>query len=165
MGTPKVGVTLKVSPGAWTAGVKLAVRWAVNGRVVSGATNSTFVPRGSDAGGHVTVSITGTKAGYAPLTTTSAGSRNVAKGTLVSSAPKIAGTAKAGKTLTVKMGSWSRGTVLAYRWYVNGHEVSRTSTYKVAASAKGKTVSVRVIGKMTGYTDVVRTSGGVKVHE
>src|SRR5690606_7689431 len=51
--------------------VTLSYRWSVGGIAVLGATSSTFVVRQSDVGKAVTVAVTGTKAGFLTVVSTS----------------------------------------------------------------------------------------------
>ncbi|MDF1488876.1 hypothetical protein [Tessaracoccus caeni] len=76
--------------------------------------------------------------------------------------PKISGTAKVGKTLTAKPGTWKpSGVKLGYQWYRDGKKISGAtkSTYKVSKSDKGKRITVKVTGSKSGYISVTKTSG------
>ncbi|MBA8813137.1 hypothetical protein [Frigoribacterium faeni] len=71
-GTVRVWSTLTATPGTWSPGpVGLSYQWNLNGVAVSGATGRTFILPKAAAGKKVTVSVTGTKAGYATVKTTS----------------------------------------------------------------------------------------------
>jgi hypothetical protein len=71
-GTAKVGSTLTAVPGTWgPAPVTLAYQWSVAGAPVVGATRKTFVLPSTASGKTVTVTVTGSKAGYAPVKRTS----------------------------------------------------------------------------------------------
>ncbi|MCR6688366.1 lamin tail domain-containing protein [Cellulomonas sp.] len=69
-GTPAVGHRLVVQRGAWTPGTTFSYAWFVDGKRVS--TSATFTPTSRHAGARVSVRVTGTRPGYAPLTRTSA---------------------------------------------------------------------------------------------
>ncbi len=71
-GKAKVGKKLAAKPGAWTSGTKLKYRWYVGGKSVKGATKSSFKVTRKYVGKKVTVKVTGSKAGYATVTRTSA---------------------------------------------------------------------------------------------
>jgi uncharacterized protein (DUF2141 family) len=67
--------TFTTTPGTWSVAGAYSYQWSVNGQPVSGATSSSFLfnpaqfdPFGSTAG--VTVQVTNSPAGYAPVTTT-----------------------------------------------------------------------------------------------
>lgn len=71
-GTPRVGRTLRASPGTWTSGTSLRYRWYANGKAISRATRSTYTPTRGTRGKRITVKVTATKSGYTSLTRTSA---------------------------------------------------------------------------------------------
>ena len=83
--------------------------------------------------------------------------------------PKISGTAKVGKVLTAKPGTWKPAPVnLSYQWYIKSGKKSTAisgatqSTLTVPASAKGKTITVTVKGAKVGYKSVSKTSKATK---
>jgi len=80
-------------------------------------------------------------------------------------AATIKGTAKVGKTLTAKTGTWSPKPTFSYRWYVNGKPVAKAthSTYKLKKSIVGKKVTVKITAKKSGYVTVIKTSASKKV--
>ncbi|MDY0912829.1 hypothetical protein [Rathayibacter festucae] len=72
-GTAKVGQTLTAVPGTWSpAPVALSYQWKRGGTAISGATSATYKAVSADAGKAITVTVTGTKAGYTTLSKTSA---------------------------------------------------------------------------------------------
>jgi hypothetical protein len=79
---------------------------------------------------------------------------------LTASTPKVSGTPKVGRRLSVKRGTWTSGTSFSYRWLANGRAVkgATRSTFVVPRSLKGKRISVRLTGRKSGYTTVTRTS-------
>ena len=71
-GTARVGSTVTAVPGTWgPAPVALAYQWKANGVVIIGATATTYKPVTADVGKTLTVTVTGTKAGYTTATRTS----------------------------------------------------------------------------------------------
>jgi hypothetical protein len=104
-----------------------------------------FAVENADAGAKWTV--TATKVGKKSLTKTPA--------------PKITGTAKVGKTLKAKAGTWKPSKVkLSYQWYRGDKKIKKAtkSTYKLTKSDKGKKIKVKVTGKKSGYKTVTKTS-------
>ncbi|MDR2486963.1 MAG: hypothetical protein LBD12_03280, partial [Clostridiales Family XIII bacterium] len=79
-------------------------------------------------------------------------------------APVVTGTAKVGKTLRAKAGSWDVGTKLTWQWYVGGKAVkgATKSTFKPKASDYGKKITVKVTAKKAGYKTAVKTSKSTK---
>ena len=79
--------------------------------------------------------------------------------------PKITGTVMVGKTLTAKPGTWAPGKPkFSYRWSANGKALKTGTKYKltVSTSLVGKSLSVRVTGKLTGFVSVTESSVGTK---
>jgi hypothetical protein len=74
--------------------------------------------------------------------------------------PKISGTAKVGKRLTAKPGTWTSGTRFSYQWYANGVAIKKAtkSTLTLKSAQKGKKITVKVTGKKSGYATVAKTA-------
>lgn len=79
IGTAKVGKKLTAKPGAWTAGVKLSYVWKANGKVIKGAKAPSLKLAKALRGKRLTVTVTGTKAGYVTKSVTSAKTKAVKK--------------------------------------------------------------------------------------
>ena len=162
-GTRAVGSTLAIVPRAWVpADAALTYQWTRNGTAIAGATKSTYRLVAADAGRTLAVTVTGTSAGFEPATISSAGTF-IQKVLTATPTPAISGAAKKGKTLTAKAGSWKPATVsLSYAWFRDGTAISGAadSTYKVRSADKGHRITVKVTGKKTGYTTVVKASFG-----
>jgi hypothetical protein len=78
-GTVKVGRTLKVVRGTWTAGTKFTYQWMRDGKAIRKATKVTYKLVKADAGKRISVKVTGTKAGYEPASSTSAKTKKTRK--------------------------------------------------------------------------------------
>ncbi len=156
-GAAQVGSALTVKTGSWgPAKVSLSYQWYRDGSAIKGATKSSYTPSASEVNAKLSVRVTGKLSGYDSLSRTSA-SVTVAKGTLIAKTPTITGTRKAGKTLTVKAGSWGPGKVaLSYQWYRGSTKIkgATKTSYKLTSKDKGKKVSVVVRGTKSGYTTV-----------
>ena len=74
--------------------------------------------------------------------------------------PKITGTAKVGKKLTAKAGTWSPKPTLSYQWYAGSSKIkgATKSTFKVTSKQKGKKITVKVTATKSGYQTVTKTS-------
>ena len=83
-------------------------------------------------------------------------------GATAKTAPTISGTAKVGKTLTAKAGTFSMAGKVSYQWLRNGAAISgaTASTYTLRSADQGKRISVRTTLKPTtpGYGHAVRSS-------
>ncbi|WP_369370388.1 hypothetical protein AB1046_16545 [Promicromonospora sp. Populi] len=155
-GTTKVGSILTAVPGTWSpTPTSYSYTWQVDGAAVTSATSSTFTVPASAVGKKITATVTGDRTHYATASRTSAPTATVAPGTFTAPQPKVSGTVKVGKTLTVSRGTWSPApSSVKYVWKANGATISTrtTNTFVVPASARGKRLTVTVTGSRTGYT-------------
>ncbi|MCJ1685415.1 hypothetical protein MT350_19840, partial [Rathayibacter sp. VKM Ac-2928] len=125
-GSGAVGDTLTAVPGTWgPQPVTLAYQWLNNGSPIDGATGPQYLVTDSDYyRGSITVQVTGTKAGYATASRTSA-AVTVTAGSLTNSVPTVTGSAAIGGTLTANPGNWGPEPVnLAYQWKRNGTAIA-----------------------------------------
>ncbi|WP_405373016.1 MULTISPECIES: hypothetical protein [unclassified Microbacterium] len=155
-GAAVVGSTVTAKPGSWTSGTVFGYQWFAGGKAIAGATRSTYKATPAVAGKALSVTMTGTKPGYAKASKTSKATTKVA----TAATPVIAGSAKVKAKLTVKPGKWTPGTTFSYQWYANGKAISAAtkSTYTPTATVKGKAVTVKVTGKKAGHTTVAKLS-------
>ena len=161
-GSAAVGSTLTASPGTWGPGsVTFAYQWVRGSTDIGGATSSTYALVGADAGAKISVRVTGSEAGYATASATSAQTATIAAGTLSEGTPTITGTPAVGSTLTAHAGTWGPGTVgFSYQWVRGGADIvgATSSTYTPVSADAGATISVRVTGSETGYATASVTS-------
>ncbi|WEK12542.1 MAG: peptidoglycan DD-metalloendopeptidase family protein [Candidatus Microbacterium phytovorans] len=160
-GTAKVGLTLTAKPGTWKPKATLKYQWYRGSVAISGATKSTYVLRGADAGKTLKVKVTGSKTGYTSVAKVSKSTRTVAKGTFSQTpTPTVSGTLKVGGTVTATTGTWKPAPTLKYQWYRDGVAITgaKSSSYKLSADDYGSAIKVRVAGTKTGYTTVAQTS-------
>ncbi|MDO9455554.1 M1 family aminopeptidase [Nocardioides sp.] len=157
-GTPQVDVVLTGAPGTWDEGTTLAYQWLADGTAVPGATGLTFTPGPAQVGQVLTFAVTGTKAGYATQTRTSAPTAAVAPGVLAATpTPTISGTPQVGVSLLAFSGDWD-ATTLAYQWFAGDAPVATGSVFTPTAAELGSVITVAVTGTKPGYTTVTRTS-------
>ena len=160
-GTAKVGLELTAVPGTWAPdGVALRYQWRRNGTAITGATAASYRLVAADLAATITVTVTGSKAGYTTVGTTSVKTAAVAKGTLTSTpTPTITGTRAVGRTLTAKPGTWApSGVTLRYQWFRGTIAITNATkaTYTVTTRDKGTKLTVRVRGSKAGYVTVYR---------
>ncbi|MFT2706912.1 hypothetical protein [Clavibacter zhangzhiyongii] len=73
VGVAKAGAVLRVRTGLWQPqAVDLAYRWNRDGRAIPGADGPAYTATERDRGARITVTVTGTKSGYAAVSLTSA---------------------------------------------------------------------------------------------
>lgn len=164
-GAPKVGQTLSAAAGSWTPGTVFAYQWLRDGAAISGATAAKYSPTAADLGAAISVRVTGSQAGYASASKTSAKTAKVVVGTLTAPTPTVAGTVKVGQTLTAKPGAWTSGTSFTYQWLRNGAAIrgATKASYTLAAADAGKKVAVTLVGRKSGYTSATKTAAAKSV--
>ena len=74
--------------------------------------------------------------------------------------PIIWGTAKVGKVLTSKPGTWDAGVKLTYEWNRSGAAIkgATKATYKLVKADAGKKLTVSVTATKPGFTGATKTS-------
>ncbi|OUE24387.1 carboxypeptidase regulatory-like domain-containing protein [Clavibacter michiganensis] len=165
-GTAQVGATLTAAPGTWApVPTTFTYRWFAANVAISGATASTYAPVAADVGKRITVTVTGARSGYTTAAKTSAGTAAVvaapaAKAFAVASSPTISGSASVGGVLTAATGSWSPAPAFTYQWTVGTTAITGAtgSTYTVGTADLGKTITVTITAKATGYITTTKTS-------
>ncbi|MGC4174964.1 hypothetical protein [Demequina sp.] len=162
-GSKYKGAVLTAKPGSWIPTPSaFAYQWYRNGSLISGATKSTYTLTASDASKTITVKVTSSLGGYVSTARTSAGSA-MPKFFTSTPTPTVSGTLKSGYTLTAKVGTWApKASGLKYQWYRNGVAISKATktTYKLTTSDRGKTITFRVTGSLSGYGTTPVTSAG-----
>ncbi|WP_062289049.1 carboxypeptidase-like regulatory domain-containing protein [Demequina phytophila] len=164
-GTPIVDRTLTVAPGTWSPAPMLTYQWRRDGAGIAGATAPSYLLTAADAGAAIDVTVTATRPGFAAATRTSASSTVVAATFAAAPAPRIAGTPRAGRTLTARVGTWEPSPALRFRWYRDGTAIRGATdrTYAVTTADRGATLTVAVTGTRPGYTTTTRISSGIAV--
>jgi hypothetical protein len=155
--------TVTVAPGAWDPGTELTYAWQVDGIAVDSADQPTLDVPTSAYNHRLTASVTGTKAGYAAVTKTSA-ARTVTAATLrLQPTPVIVGTAKFGQTLRITQGAWDDGVGLVYQWKRAGANIATAVTpeYTLIAADVGKAITVSLTASKTGFASATKTSAAV----
>ncbi|MYZ40955.1 MULTISPECIES: Ig-like domain-containing protein [unclassified Streptomyces] len=141
-------------------------QWLRDGKVITGATASTRTLDSTDRTHKVACRPSGVNSGG--TTTVTSPSVTVATGLAlkVKTAPAISGTAKVGKKLTAKAGTWTpAATSYSYVWKRDGKAISRAtkSTYTTVKADKNHKLTVTVTAKRAGYANGAATTKSVKV--
>ena len=162
-GTTAVGQTLSVNLGAWNpAADSYTYQWKRNGiAIANSATGSTYKLNAFDRGTVISVTVTGTKNGYAALIKTSAATRMISYGTFTAPLPTFTGDFRVGSTLTAWMGTWSVSPdYRSFVWYRNGQPIPNATgpTYTLTVNDAGAAISVAITGGKSGYTQITRLS-------
>ncbi len=167
-GTAKVGATLKIALGAWSAAPDtLDYSWMRDcGRgeaAITGVKGQTYTPAARDVGCRVRALIDPSKFGY--MTWPSETNRVlVAPGTLTTAAPSVIGLQKVGNTLTASAPAWKPSpVVVSYQWYrVNSRSTvaikgANKSTYRVSKADRGSKLKIVITGRKAGYSTAKRS--------
>lgn len=164
-GTTQVGSVLTASPGVWSPSATIRYQWLRNGVTISGATASAYRLTTSDAGKAISVKITASRTAYGTTSKVSAATAAITKPFTTSPAPVVSGTVRVGSTVTAKLGAWNPTATFTYQWKRSGTSIAgaTASTYKLTAADYGKTISVTVSGRRSGYTTRTLTSASIVV--
>lgn len=162
-GTPKVGERLTAYAADWApSGSAFTYAWYAGATLLQSGTSRYYTPSGATAGKQIVVRVTGTRAGYEPLTVESAPTGAVAKGSLRVGATRITGTPRVGSTLRAYTAYWGPAPVsFKYRWKIGSTYVAApagTRSYlKLPARARGKRITLVVTASKTGYNSVTKS--------
>lgn len=148
------GATLSVVPGIWSTAA-FSSAWAADGVAIPGADRPTLVLDPAQNGHAITVTLTGTKADYLPVSRTSAPGLKVA-----GARPEIVGDVTIGSTLVAETPGWAAGTSFGYQWFANGVAISGAteSTFVVTPLQVAQRMTVEVMGANEGYADATQLS-------
>jgi hypothetical protein len=173
-GLGRPGDILRVSPGAWDAGVKLTYQWLRSG-VSTGISSLTYTVSDADVNQNITVRVTGTKAGFTSVSRESSSILVTPLRVLtltpspIISCGRANGQCYVGDLAKVVPGKWDSGVTLSFRWLrIAPPKVGRTligtgTTYKITESDAGKgnltQIVVEVTGSLTGFQTVTVLAG------
>ncbi len=169
--TPQVGQTLSITKlDSWTpAPDGFVYQWYRGSTAIEGATSETYQVTVADKSAKLKVSVTGSKADYAPVAKTSSATSAVAAGVFsVKPVPTIAGGATVGQTVTVDEGVWTpTPDTFTYQWYRSGSTISGATarSYSIVSADAGKSLTVKVTAAKAGLTSASATSAAVAVQE
>ncbi|WP_243847455.1 endo-1,4-beta-xylanase [Microbacterium ulmi] len=169
-GDPVEGSTVSANPGVWSIdGACFTYQWLIDGKPVKKATGATYKLQGSDVGKKLSVIVTATVKGRAPVSATSAAVTVIAKPKPVLTnikAPTITGDTVKNATVKANPGTWSvSGATFAYQWLLDGKPIKKatSATYKISGSDVGRKLSVTVTATVKGAGTASATSTAEKV--
>ena len=152
VGRPLTQYVVKAKAGSWSPKpVKLTYRWALDGTPISRATKKTYKIKLSDLGKALTVTVTASRRGTAPVSVTSAPVTVTQKALTNLTAPTLV---KKGSKVLARHGSWSaKGLKFTYSWSLDGSFVksTRSPVYKPRSGDAGKQLVVTVTAYKRGY--------------
>ncbi|MFE5293856.1 hypothetical protein ACFQ8T_16895 [Isoptericola sp. NPDC056618] len=155
-GTRKVGKTLTVQRGTWSPEPSsVTYVWKADGVKIATRSSRTFEVPASAKGRRLTVTVTGSRPGYSTRSVTSARTAVIAPGTFTTPRPTITGVRKVGATLTARRGTWTpvAPSSVRYVWKADGAKIAtrESARFVVPARARGKHLTVTVVGSRPGY--------------
>lgn len=176
-GTAKVGQALTTpsvlgqvqansAVGDWsTSGVSATVQWLRDGKTITGATSTAYVPIAADRGRKLSVRVTQSHGAGRLSSVQTSSSVTIGAGTITAGA--VAVTAS-GSTYTVAPGAWATvgapvTVALKYQWYYNGKAVSKATgtSYTLKSGQLASKLRVKVTGSAGGYASVAVTRAAV----
>ncbi|WP_148611797.1 M1 family metallopeptidase [Nocardioides rubriscoriae] len=164
-GVARVDQTLTALPGAWDPDATLTYQWRRAGAPITGATEATYAPVAGDVDKALTVTVTGTRTGYAAASRTSA-PVTVARGVQARRPrPWISGVTRVGRTLRAVVGAHDPGVTVRVQWLVDGKVVrgATARTFQLRRRDRGLPVRVATRATKPGYVTVVKVSTSVRV--
>ncbi|GAB3017545.1 hypothetical protein GCM10011376_02090 [Nocardioides flavus (ex Wang et al. 2016)] len=168
-GEARSGRTATATTTPWAPVVQLGYQWFLDGVAVPNATAPFYRLSRSDIGRTLSLQVTGSAPFYQAVAASSA-PVVVGKALFRTSRPKLRGTPRAGRVLSVKVKGWKpkpskKSVKVRYQWLKNGKKIkgAKKATYRLRAKDRGKKISVRVTTKKKGYEKATRTSKKVKV--
>ncbi len=160
-GTPQVDSTLTATDGPYNATPDaVTYQWKAAGEDV-GADLATYTPGPEDMGKTITVTVTATKAGYAPSSTTSAATGAVAGHLILTGSLSVSGTPYVGETLTSSSTvDATPSATLSGQWLRDGAAIAdaTATTYTLTNADAGTDVTYEITASRAGYGDASVTS-------
>jgi cell wall-associated NlpC family hydrolase/peptidoglycan hydrolase-like protein with peptidoglycan-binding domain len=162
-GTAAVGATLTANPGTWGPGqIALSYQWYRGSTAIKGATSNTYKVATADVGKVLSVKVTSKTSAFASRSATSKATAKVSR--LAWAAPPkltLSGTAKVGKVLTGKVGTWKPSAKLSYRWYRDSKAIkgATKASHKIVTADRKHTVYLVVTATRSGYQTVSQKVG------
>jgi surface antigen len=176
-GRAVVGRTLHTTDGSWSiAPDEYGYHWYAGRHRIHGATSSTYVVTGDEAGRRIHVEVTAKHLGYTSLSASSGSTDRVVFGRVAFDRPTIRGHAVVGRTLHARLTSVEPGAATAhYRWYRDSAPIrgAHAATYDVQESDLGHRIHVVVTleadhwvsrTRRSANTTGVRTTPNLHVH-
>jgi hypothetical protein len=161
-GTVAQGSTLTAAVAAWTPTAIVSYVWKRAGVAISGATNATYVVAAADAGSVLSVTATGARTGYAPVSVSSTNTIAVPSLSFADTEnPTITGDAAVGSALSVDYGDPDPlPETVTYQWLLDDEEIPDATgeTYVPVADDLYQDITVTVSYDRAGYENWSETS-------
>jgi hypothetical protein len=160
-GIARYGQVLQVLPGSWLpTGVTFRYQWYVDLKPVPAWSASSYRLPLSSIGHSVWAVVTGTKAGYAPLSKRTPSVRIAALSFTAVPTPRVIGTVRVGAVLTASMPATTPSSTIHYQWRLNGVNIPNAihSGFRVRSTDVDRRFTVVITAIRVGYATVLRGS-------
>lgn len=162
-GDVKAGSTLTAVPGAWSpSGTTVSYHWFANGYRLIWRNDSTMTIPPRLVGKPISVTVTGHKAGFADVTSSSGPTAPVAAGTFEMPEPAtVTGVARTGQTLTLHRAAIDPADAnVSVQWLRAGKPVTgaTSTTYRTSKGDLGSTLAAQLRVTRRGYRPLVTTT-------
>ena len=164
-GVTRVGMVLNAATGTWASGIDLQLQWLRDGFPIVGQTSSTYILVPGDATHAVSVSVTATSPGFAPLVVLS-DAFQIGLGTITSPTGwAILGNTAVGSTLNAPLTGWTEGVTIQYQWIKDNVDIAGAtdSTYQLQPGDAGHYIKLRADASKLGYISSGSTSVALRV--
>jgi hypothetical protein len=160
LGSGVVGALLAVDVGVWDSEVKLSYQWLRDGVAIDQATNSSYLVAPADLGSKISVSVTGSRAGFAQVSRVSSVIGATEGVMSLTPVPRVSGSGVVGTVVAADVGVWDSGVMLSYQWFRGSDPIFQEtlSTHVVSREDAGKSLSVQVSVAKPGYKSVTMRS-------
>ena len=144
----------------------VSYKWYRDGKIISAAKSSSYVPTVLDFNKKITVVTTVNQVGFV-LTVTTSSPVTIAAGTMAIPAIGISGESSMDKTLSAVATGIPTATKLAFQWLRDSVPIANAtrSSYKLTALDTKHTVGLRITFSKIGYNSVVVAAEGAVVTE
>jgi immune inhibitor A len=161
---PVQGSVVSATPPSWFQPVVTTkVRWLRDGAPITGATRSTYLVQAADVGHALSVSYTGSKAGYSATTVVSEAVTALLAAPAPTTPPAVLGTAQVGSRLTAEGATWPVAGTSTFTWSVAGTDVGAGATYVVAPGDLGQPVTLTETFASGGHAPATATAATAAV--
>ena len=160
-----VGATITVNVGNWDDGVTTSIQWLRDDQPILGETSNSYTVVVGDLSHSMSVQVTGSKAGFTPVTVKTTPSQTMLGTMTLTPLPKILGVAKVGQTVTADLGQWDEGVTTKVQWLGNGGWINGATSlsYTVGPEFAGLPLSLQVTAQKPGYSSFSWQSDPISV--
>jgi Carboxypeptidase regulatory-like domain/Excalibur calcium-binding domain len=160
-GVAEYGQLLQALPGSWLpTGFAFRYQWYVDLKPIPGAVASSYRPPLGTIGRSVWATVTGLKAGYAPVIRRTPSARIAPLSFVSVPTPRVLGTARVGSVLVASMPATSPASSIRFQWRLNGVTIpgAVSSGFRVRPTDVDRRFTVVITAIRAGYASVLRGS-------